>query len=86
MNNLVSYLFQTNAFRVCPDNKPFWYTSGKIGPYFINTHFLYGSEESAIEFLSFIDVEKDNKLDLPKKVLDKTLAQYNNNNIYIKTI
>ena len=86
MSNLVSYLFNTNAFKVCPNNKPFWYTSGKIGPYFINTHFLYGSEESAVEFLSFIDIEKDNKLELPKKVLEKTLAQYNSNNIYKEVI
>lgn len=86
MSNLVSYLFKTNAFKVCPNNKPFWYTSGKIGPYFINTHFLYGSEESAVEFLSFIDIEKDNKLELPKKVLEKTLAQYNSNNIYKEVI
>lgn len=82
MNNLVSYLFKTNAFRVCPDNKPFWYTSGKIGPYFINTHFLYGSEENAVELLKFIDVEKENKLEIPKKILDKCLVQYNSNSIY----
>ncbi|MDE5830200.1 MAG: orotate phosphoribosyltransferase, partial [Clostridia bacterium] len=68
MSNLVSYLFQTNAFKVCPENKPFWYTSGKIGPYFINTHFLYGSEESSVEFLKFIDTEKENKLEIPKKI------------------
>ena len=86
MSNLVSYLFKTNAFKVCPNNKPFWYTSRKIGPYFINTHFLYCSEESAVEFLSFIDIEKDNKLELPKKVLEKTLAQYNSNNIYKEVI
>ena len=86
MNNLVSYLFKTNAFKVCPDNKPFWYTSGKIGPYFINSHFLYGSEESAVEFLSFIDVEKDKKLELPKKIFDKAIAQYNSNNIYKEVI
>ena len=59
---------------------------GKIGPYFINTHFLYGSEESAVEFLNYIDIEKDNKLELPKKVLDKTLAQYNSNDIYKEVI
>ena len=40
MSNLVSYLFKTNAFKVCSENNPFWYTSGLIGPYFINTHFL----------------------------------------------
>ena len=86
MSNLVSYLFKTNAFKVCPDNKPFWYTSGKIGPYFINTHFLYGSEDEAVEFLSFIDIEKDNKIELPKKVFDRAFAQYNSNNIYKEVI
>ena len=86
MSNLVSYLFKTNTFKFFPNNKPFCYTSRKIGPYFINTHFLYGSEESAVEFLSFIDIEKDNKLELPKKVLEKTLAQYNSNNIYKEVI
>lgn len=86
MSNLVSYLFETNAFKVCPDNKPFWYTSGKIGPYFINTHFLYGSEESAVEFLKFIDLEKENKLEIPKKILDKCLKQYNSNNIYKEVV
>ena len=86
MSNLVSYLFKTNAFKVCPDNKPFWYTSGKIGPYFINTHFLYGSEESSVEFLKFIDNEKENKLEIPKKILDKCIEQYNSNNIYKEVI
>ncbi len=59
---------------------------GKIGPYFINTHFLYGSEESAVEFLNYIDVEKEHKMELPKKVLDKTLNQYNTNEIYKEVI
>ena len=62
MNNIVSYLFETNALKICPDNKPFWYTSGKIGPYYINTHFLYGSEKDAVDLLKFIDSEKENTL------------------------
>lgn len=86
MSNLISYLFKTNAFKVCPDNKPFWYTSGKIGPYFINTHFLYGSEEEAVDFLKFIDIEKDDKLGVPKKILDKCLLQYKENSIYKEVI
>ena len=86
MSNLISYLFETNAFKVCPNNKPFWYTSGKIGPYFINTHFLYGSEESAVDLLSFIDIEKEHKLEISKKVLDKCLDQYNSNHIYKEVI
>ena len=55
MSKIVSYLFETNALRICEENKPFWYTSGKIGPYYINTHFLYGSEQDAIDLLKFID-------------------------------
>ena len=52
MSDLANYLFETNAIRFCDENKPFWYTSGKIGPYFINTHFVYGSEKEASDFLS----------------------------------
>lgn len=84
MSDLVSYLFQTNAFKICPDEKPFWYTSGKIGPYFINAQFLYGNEKEANEFLEFInqELEQSDKLDLPKHVFDKALKQYQNNSIY----
>ena len=86
MSNLVSYLFETNALRICPDNKPFWYTSGKIGPYYINTHFLYGSGQDAANLLKFIDNEKGNKETLPKKVFEKTLNHYNENEIYKNVI
>ena len=82
MSNIVSYLFETNAIRFCEENKPFWYTSGKIGPYFINTHFIYGSENDAVELLSFIDEALSDKMTLPKKVFDKVLKQYNENKIY----
>ena len=82
MSNIVSYLFETNAIRFCEENKPFWYTSGKIGPYFINTHFIYGSEKDAVELLSFIDEALSDKITLPKKVFDKVLKQYNENKIY----
>ncbi len=86
MSNLVSYLFETNALRICPDNKPFWYTSGKIGPYYINTHFLYGSEQDAVELLEFIDFEKQDKENLPKKVFEKTFEHYQTNEIYKNVI
>lgn len=84
MNNIVSYLFETNAFKICPDEKPFWYTSGKIGPYFINAQFLYGSENDANEFLDFINSELENsdKFEIPKNIFDKVFAQYETNKIY----
>ncbi|MGN1297534.1 MAG: orotate phosphoribosyltransferase [Clostridia bacterium] len=82
MSNIVSYLFETNAIKFCEENKPFWYTSGKIGPYFINTHFIYGSEKDAVALLSFIDESLSDKITLPKKVFEKVLKQYNENKIY----
>lgn len=85
MSNVTSYLFETKALKICPENKPFWYTSGKIGPYFINTHFIYGSEEEANELLKFIDAEKENKQEIPKKVSGKTMKQYSQSVIY-KTV
>lgn len=86
MSDIMSYLFETNAIRICEENKPFWYTSGKIGPYFVNTHFVYGSEKDANELLSFIDESLSDKITLPKKVFEKVLKQYNENEIYKNVI
>ena len=86
MSEIISYLFETNAIRFCEENKPFWYTSGKIGPYFINTHFVYGSEKDAANLLSFIDEALSNKLTLPNKVFKKVLKQYEENEIYHNVI
>ena len=54
-NPIVSWLFETDAVRVCPEGHPFWYTSGKLGPFYINTQFLYGSEAAANARLSVIE-------------------------------
>lgn len=86
MSNLMSYLFETNAIRFCEENKPFWYTSGKIGPYFINTHFVYGNENDAVKLLSFIDECLADKLTLPERVFEKVLKQYETNEIYKNVI
>ena len=89
MSNILNYLFETNAIKFCKENEPFWYTSGKIGPYFFNAQFVYGSEEESKELLDYITEElasinncDSNKKDLPKKILDKVLTQYNSNIIY----
>ncbi len=82
MSNLKSHLFETNAIRVSEGNKPFWCTSGKISPYFINTHFVYGSEEDANVLLKFIDENKHDKLGLPKPLFQMVMKQYNSNSIY----
>lgn len=87
MNDLMSLLFETNAFKVCEENKPFWLTSGTISPYFSNTHFLYGSEKSAQEFLDFIDnqLETVPKDLIPANLFEQVLKQYESNKIY-KTV
>ncbi len=87
MNDLMSLLFKTNAFKICEENKPFWYTSGKIGPYFVNTHFLYGSTESAQQLLDFIDLQLETvpKDLIPGNLFEKVLKQYESNEIY-KTV
>ena len=89
MSNILSYLFETNAIKFCKENEPFWYTSGKIGPYFFNSQYVYGGEEESTEFLNYITEElalanegKTDKLDLPKKLLKKVLDEYNSNKIY----
>ena len=82
MSNLISYLFETNAIKVCQGDKPFWYTSGKIGPYFINTHFVYGSEQDAAELLKFIDDNKHDKMGMPTKLFELVNKQYENNKIF----
>ena len=54
-NPIIPWLFETDAVRVCPEGQPFWYTSGKLGPFYINTQFLYGSEAAANALLAVIE-------------------------------
>lgn len=79
---LVNWLFETGAVRVCPEDKPFWYTSGTIGPYYINTHFLYGSEAKANELLEFIDKAREDKLHCPERVLERVEENYSRDPVF----
>lgn len=85
-NKLITWLFKTNAVRVCPENKPFWYTSSKIGPYYINTHFLYGSEEKANSLLKVIDVCKEDKMNCSEIILELARKNYESDEIYRELI
>ena len=89
MSNILSYLFESNAIKFCKENEPFWLTSGKLSPYFFNSQYVYGGEKESTEFLNYITTElasinegKTEKLDLPKKLFDKVLSEYNSNKIY----
>ena len=37
--DLVASLIRTQALRLAPADEVFWYTSGTVGPYYINTHY-----------------------------------------------
>ena len=86
MKDLISDLFETKAVKACEANNPFWLTSGKIGTYFINAEFLYGSGDESAALLTMIDEELQNRDTLPKKVFEKVLEQYNTNEIYKRVI
>lgn len=79
---IVGWLFATGAIRVSPAEQPFWYTSGLIGPYYVNTHFLIGSEQSANELLTLIDTTRQNPLDCTSRVRDFLRQQYANDPIF----
>lgn len=81
-NKLIQWLFDTKALRVSSADNPFWYTSGTIGPYYINTHFLYGSEEKANELLEFINKSKDDVYTFPAELTNILWENYNNDPVY----
>ncbi len=85
---LIELLFQTSAFHVAPEDKPFWYTSGKLGPYFINVDYLYGSEQYSKSLLSVIDelLVNNSKEEIPSLLCEKIMEHYNNNKIFKTTI
>lgn len=77
-DKIIEALFATKAVRVAPENQPFWYTSGKLGPFFVNTHFLLENEAAAGEVLKRIEKAiADNKLTAPEEIFDMMLAYYN---------
>lgn len=84
MNNLIlDALFATNAIRVCDPEHPFWYTSGTIGPFYINTHFLYKDEMEAARLLLLIEEEsKSDRIAFPGFVLSDLLREYETSDTY----
>ncbi len=84
---LIQLLFKTNAFHAAPENQPFWYTSGKLGPYFVNVEYLYGSEKDAQDLLKTIDeiLLNESKEDLPYLLCEKIMEHYDTNKIF-KTV
>ena len=81
-DTLVENLFKTNAIEICPKDKPFWYTSNKIGPYYINTDYLYGSKEKSEALLKVINQLSDDKANISSIILDLTLSNYETDETY----
>ncbi len=79
---IVNALFATRAIRVCPPGEPFWYTSGLFGPYYVNTHFLYGDEASAKELLAKIESAATDPLTFQAVIETETNRQYHENETY----
>ncbi|MFH1569371.1 MAG: orotate phosphoribosyltransferase [Gemmatimonadota bacterium] len=73
--DLISALVRTQAFKVAPPGELFWYTSGTVGPYYINTHYLFGGPQRAQQLLSYIDAARDDA-DFPARLLERCRAAY----------
>jgi len=81
--NITDDLFLTKAVRVAPEDTPFWYTSGKLGPFYINTHFLVKNETEAVRMLKVIeDAIAADKLTAPLKIFDEFMALYNDSETF----
>jgi orotate phosphoribosyltransferase len=82
MAKIVGWLFETGAIRVSPADQPFWYTSGLIGPYYVNTQFLLGGERAANELLTLIDETRSDPLLCTRKVWASLRQHYANSPIF----
>tara|TARA_Y100000588_G_scaffold296455_1_gene316938 strand:- start:82 stop:954 length:873 start_codon:yes stop_codon:yes gene_type:complete len=80
--DLVDTLMLTQALKIAPPGEVFWYTSGTVGPYYINTHYLYGGPEAAEELLAFIDTDKENRAHFPLAIRERTMGYFSENEIY----
>jgi len=82
MNIIEKELFITKALKISGAENPFWYTSGTFGPFYINTHFLFGGEGEASKALDFINEHKKDKYDFPGIMTRYALEFYNSNDKY----
>jgi orotate phosphoribosyltransferase len=73
--DLIAALIQTQALRLAPPGQVFWYTSGTVGPYYINTQYLCGGQAPAEELLRFIDAEKGDRQAFPGRLQERVEAQ-----------
>ena len=82
MNIIAKKLFSTKALEIAHEDKPFWYTSGDFGPYYINTHYLYGNKEKAEGLLTYINENMHEKEQFPYKIRNKVKENYLSDPVY----
>ncbi|HTZ16996.1 MAG TPA: hypothetical protein VMB78_01020, partial [Dissulfurispiraceae bacterium] len=70
MHDITEYLFRTNAIKVADPKTPFWYTSGLIGPFYVNTHYLAGGRVAALELLDLITEHPQGISAIHQKVME----------------
>ena len=83
---LIEGLFETDAMKVSAYDRPFWYTSGKLGPFYINTHYLYGSEKLAVNLLSIIDELYEDVKELHNRLYEAIMENYKKDKIFQNVI
>ena len=83
--DLLAALLDTQALRLAPPGGVFWYTSGTVGPYYINTEYLYGGSEQAQQVLAFIDEHKEDA-DFPQRLQERVEKQYAGNAVYRQVV
>ena len=83
--DLLTALLDTQALRLAPPGEVFWYTSGTVGPYYINTEYLYGGPEQAQQLLTFIDEHKEDA-DFPQRLQERVEKQYAENAVYRQVV
>ena len=76
-DKIIDALFETEAIKMAPADQPFWYTSGMLGPFYCNTHFLLKDEKSASDMLKVIEnAIAEDKLTAPKAIFAELKKYY----------
>ena len=81
-SELIAALIASEALRIAPAGELFWYTSGTVGPYYINTEYLFGGAEKARGLLAFIDEQKGDVPTLVAGLQSRCRDMYDSNSMY----
>ena len=85
-SEILNSLLKSGALRFAAAGELFWYTSGTVGPYYINTHYLYGGQEAAERFLAFIEEGRSDRTQFPLAMKRKLLRQLEQDELYRSVI